>query len=173
MLLPISGLSLVDPIIVFDRFLQELESVGHSLLSEDLLGKVLQLPEDDLKRSFCNFLCGNVRKLAIGEQDVQFFDGESSILIGFEFLDGFDALIDVFLPGDDFVHDLLNLVHIVSLVVNFPQRLYVVLPLLDQQSISRLRTFFEVIDGFHHFCFEFCTDSFNELIEFYQVVKLS
>jgi hypothetical protein len=73
--LAVAGLSLVDAVFVFDGLLQELESVCHSFFSEDFLRKVLQLPKDDFESPICYFFGGNIWKLAVSEQYIEFFYG--------------------------------------------------------------------------------------------------
>ena len=82
-------------------------------------------------------------------------------------------MINIFLPGDDLSDHLLHIVNVVGLVVNLSQRFNVILPFLNQKSISSFRVILEFFDGFIHFFFEFGADSFNKFVQFDEIVILA
>jgi len=170
-LFAVASLPLIDTIVIFNRLLQILQSVGDPLLAENLLGEVFKLPKNYSVGPVCNFFGRNVRKLAIGQKNIQFFDSQCPILILLELLNGFDALINILFPSDDLSDDFLNAVYVVGLIVNFPQRFDIILSLLDEQSVARFGVGFEFVNSFVHSRFELCTDSIDQLVEFNQIIE--
>ena len=91
----------------------------------------------------------------------------------FELLDGFNALINILLPCNNLVDDLLYMVNIVGLIVNFSEGLYIILSLLDKKSISTLCVVFKLINTLIDFLFELSTNSLDELVKLDEIIVFS
>lgn len=171
MFLAITRLTFIDTIIIFNTFFQKLQSTRYSLLSKYLFGQIIKLPKDDSVGPLCNFFSRNIWKFSIGKQDIEFFDRNRTVLIHFKLLNSLDSLVDIFLPCDNFIHYFLNMIYVIGLIIDLPQRLNIVFTLLDQQSVSRLSICFELVNCFIYSQLQICTDSFNQFVQLYQIIK--
>lgn len=119
------------------------------------------MPKDDLEGSVSHLFGWNIREFATVNQNVQFLNSKGSVFPRFEFLDGLNALIDILFPGDDLANHFLYIVNVIGLVVYFSQRLNIILPLLDEQSVSALCILFEFINSLVDLFLQLLADAFD------------
>lgn len=115
-LLAIASLPFIYSIFVFNGFFQVLKSIGYSFLAKYLLGQVLQLPQYDFKRSFCNFFRWDIWKFAICQQNIKLFNGKSPIFITLKLLQSLYALIYISTPSYNITDYGLNALYIIWVI---------------------------------------------------------
>ena len=131
------------------------------------------MPEDDFEGPISYFIGGYIRKFPTGEQNIKFLNGKGSILITLKFLYRLNPLINIFLPSDNIINNLLNLINIVSLVIYFSKRFNIIFPFLNKKSVPTFSIIFKFINSFINFFFKFFTNSFNKLIKFNKIIIFS